>query len=366
MSQLKINRPTLLLDKNKCLANLNFMVQKAKKYNLNFRPHFKTHQSLEIGRWYKQFGINKITVSSLQMAVYFSEDWSDITVAFPVNILEIDTINFLASRIKLNILVESAESILFLKEHLIYPVNFFMKIDSGYHRCGILHNDFDAMDNIFEAADKSEKLTFSGFLAHAGHSYKTGSYEEVIKINKDSNTKMKSLKEKYSAVFPNLILSVGDTPSMSLAENFEGIDEIRPGNFIFYDLFQHQLGSNSMDKIAVAMCCPVVAVHKNAGEIIIYGGSVHFSKDFLIEKNGRMIFGKAVQHNHDGSWSSIIEDVYIKSLSQEHGVISAPTDFIEKIKAGDLLTFLPVHSCLTVSSMKSYQVIGTNEIIKTL
>ena len=90
MNLLKIKSPTLLLDKNKCLTNLNFMVQKAGNYNLSFRPHFKTHQSLEIGRWYKDFGIDKITVSSLQMAVYFAEEWTDITVAFPVNILEID------------------------------------------------------------------------------------------------------------------------------------------------------------------------------------------------------------------------------------------------------------------------------------
>src|SRR5664279_4243936 len=88
---MKITVPTLLVDKQKCLANIKFMSDKAKKNNSTFRPHFKTHQSIEIGNWYKEFGVEKITVSSLRMAEYFTNTgWSDITVAFPVNILEID------------------------------------------------------------------------------------------------------------------------------------------------------------------------------------------------------------------------------------------------------------------------------------
>ena len=88
---LPITSPTLLLDQKKCLANLRRIADKAKRNNVNFRPHFKTHQSKIIGRWFKDFGVNAITTSSLQMAEYFALDgWDDITVAIPVNILEID------------------------------------------------------------------------------------------------------------------------------------------------------------------------------------------------------------------------------------------------------------------------------------
>lgn len=361
----RITKPTLLLDKKKCLDNLDFMVQKTKRLALSFRPHFKTHQSLEIGSWFKNFGIDKITVSSLQMAKYFSTDWKDITVAFPVNILEIDLINELASKIQLNLLVESSDTLLYLKANLNFKVNFFIKIDSGYHRCGIIHDNFDEIDKVLESAGQSKFLSFSGFMAHAGHSYKAQSVEEVKLINRESNAKLVALKKRYSPLYPGLILSIGDTPSLSIAEDFESIDEVRPGNFIFYDLFQNQLGSNSMDKIAVAMTCPVVAVHRHSDEIIIYGGSVHFSKDFISERDAKMNFGKAVAMQNNGSWGSFLEDVYIKSLSQEHGTVSAPSNFIDKVKVGDLLTFLPVHSCLTVSAMKSYYLIDTGEIIQT-
>jgi D-serine deaminase-like pyridoxal phosphate-dependent protein len=44
----KITEPALLFDKRKCLMNIRRMKQKADKNNVQFRPHFKTHQSVEI------------------------------------------------------------------------------------------------------------------------------------------------------------------------------------------------------------------------------------------------------------------------------------------------------------------------------
>ena len=67
-----ITKPTFLIDEIKCKSNINFMAEKAASHNLIFRPHFKTHQSLEIGSWFKEIGVSKITVSSIEMASYFS------------------------------------------------------------------------------------------------------------------------------------------------------------------------------------------------------------------------------------------------------------------------------------------------------
>ena len=111
---MKITQPTLFIDKTKCKENIYRMFSKAKSNKLDFRPHFKTHQSIEIGLWFKEIGVNKITVSSFTMAEYFSSQWDDITVAFPINILEIETINNLAKKITLNICIENIESILFV------------------------------------------------------------------------------------------------------------------------------------------------------------------------------------------------------------------------------------------------------------
>ena len=98
-----ISRPGLILNKEKCTANIKRMVQKAATSGVDFRPHFKTHQSLQVGKWFKDMGVNKITVSSLSMASYFLNDgWNNITVAFPLNLREMDFLDELAGKAEIH------------------------------------------------------------------------------------------------------------------------------------------------------------------------------------------------------------------------------------------------------------------------
>ena len=40
-----------------------------------------------------------------------------------------------------------------------------------------------------------------------------------------------------------VLRSIGSTPTVSALENFGGVDEIRPGNYVFFDAFQAAIGS---------------------------------------------------------------------------------------------------------------------------
>ena len=126
------SKPTLVLDEQKCKANIRKMAAKAEANGVEFRPHFKTHQSLEIGSWFREVGVTKITVSSVDMALYFAQDaWQDITIAFPVNLLEIDPINQLAEQLNLTILLEDSTTAQRLDGLLSAKVNVFIKINIG-------------------------------------------------------------------------------------------------------------------------------------------------------------------------------------------------------------------------------------------
>jgi D-serine deaminase-like pyridoxal phosphate-dependent protein len=360
--EIVLTKPTLFIDKDKCLENINNMFSKAEENNLELRPHFKTHQSLEIGSWYKEIGVKKITVSSVSMAEYFSTQWNDVTIAFPTNILEIDPINKLAEKITLNLSVENVESILFLSKNLESKINVFLKIDVGYHRTGINPEDYDLLNAILAIIDSSVLLNFIGFLGHAGHTYQCRSRKAVIQVHNSSLGIMAKLKKNYITQYPNLIISLGDTPSCSIADDFSGVDEIRPGNFVFYDLTQNKIGSNAISQIAVAMACPIVAIHKDRSEIVVYGGGVHLSKDRLEDKEA-VIFGRVVRKT-ENAWGDIIPNMYVKSLSQEHGIISMPNNEIDNYKIGDHLMILPVHSCMTGNLMKSYTTLGGKNILR--
>ena len=360
--RIMITKPTLFIDKKKCKENINNMFSKAKTNNLELRPHFKTHQSLEIGAWFKKVGVNKITVSSVSMAEYFSTQWNDITIAFPTNVLEIEPINKLAKKITLNLSIENEESISFLSKHLKYKINVFLKIDVGYHRTGIDPTNFNLINTILYKIDTNPLMSFIGFLGHAGHTYQCRTHDAIREIHAKSLSIMAKLKDVYIAKYPNLIISLGDTPSCSVADNFSGVDEIRPGNFVFYDLTQNLIGSNSISQIAVALACPIVALHKDRSEIVVYGGGVHLSKDRLNDKEG-LIFGRVAEKTKNG-WGNLIPNTYVKSLSQEHGIISVPIDDIDNYKIGDYLMILPVHSCLTGNLMKSYTTLDGQEIFR--
>jgi D-serine deaminase-like pyridoxal phosphate-dependent protein len=359
---MKITKPTLLLDKAKCFINIKTMAEKAKKYNLLLRPHFKTHQSIEIGKWFRDFGINSITVASVSMAEYFAQNsWKNITIAFPFNKLEIDEINELASSIELNLLILSVESIDFLKKNLKHKVGIFIKIDTGYHRTGILPENTDILDEILTGILNSKLIEFKGFLTHSGHTYKAGSIDKITAIHNDCLQKMQKLKLHYFKTFPNLVISIGDTPSCSLMDNFDGVDEIRPGNFVFYDVMQKYLGSCSFEQIAVAVACPVVAKYKERNELIIYGGAIHFSKEYILNEEGEKLFGLMVQFGNKG-WSSPLEGMHVSSISQEHGIIKTSDEHFDKFRVGDIVGILPVHACLTANLMGSYLTFA-NEVI---
>lgn len=151
-------------------------------------------------------------------------------------------------------------------------------------------------------------------------------------------------------------ISIGDTPTCSLVDTLTGIDEIRPGNFIFYDLMQVQIGACQVDDISVAVACPVVAIYPERHCIAIYGGAVHLSKEVLIGENGRMEYGRIALPT-ETSWEILHDDSYVYSLSQEHGLIHASDALLQQVKIGDLLCILPVHSCLTANLLKAYQIL---------
>lgn len=348
-----IRVPTLFLDPVRCKKNIAKMAAKARRNNVAFRPHVKTHQSLAVARWLKEEGVAKITVSSLKMAAYFAQEWDDITVAFPTNILEIETINSLASKIQLNLCVENVEVLEFLKNHLKAPVGIFLKMDIGYNRTGIAVDRFSLIDQLLSQMDQTPMLQFKGFLGHAGHSYQCRSKEAIEAVHQTSKEKFLILKSHYQEQYPELTLSYGDTPSCSVSEDFTGIDEIRPGNFIFYDLTQNIIGSNELDEIAVAMACPVVAMHPDRNEIVIYGGGVHLSKDRIEDPETGVIFGRIAEKKGSG-WGACIPNMHLKSLSQEHGIVSVPKETMRDYAIGDLLWVLPVHSCMAADLMKEF------------
>ena len=350
-----IEKPTILLDERKAKRNIATMAEKARRSGVRFRPHFKTHRSAGIGEWFRDAGVQAITVSSVDMARYFAQHgWKDITIAFPINLRQMESADRLAGDIRLGVLVESVEVVEALGQGLHHGANAWIKVDVGYGRTGIDWQQSGPLVEVAAAVARAPHLSLSGLLAHAGHSYHAASRQELHAIFRDSASRIRAARSTLeSAGFAGLEVSVGDTPTCSVVDDFGRVDEVRPGNFVFYDLKQVKIGSCSEQQIAVAVACPVVAKHPERNEIVLYGGAVHLSKDSLAMEDGRQVFGRLALWQGNG-WGPSVPDTYVSSLSQEHGIVRTTPEFMAQVAVGDLVIVLPMHSCLLAYLLRDY------------
>lgn len=357
----RVVKPTLLLDRDRAQANIETMVGKAAANGIRFRPHFKTHQSAEIGEWFRAVGVDAITVSSLSMANYFADHgWTDITIAFPVNLREIEQIDALAARVDLHLLADAPLAIDFLVARLTHPVNLWIEVDAGYRRSGVAWNDAQTLDALAASFSRTGRLRLRGVLAHAGDTYGARSLAEVQAIYEATVARMSRARDQLQAAagVDGLEISIGDTPACSMLASLPGVDEMRPGNFIFYDLMQLRIGACAETDIAVAVACPVVAKYPARREFVLYGGAIHLSKEALARPDGGSDFGHVALLDEHG-WGPALPGVHLRSLSQEHGIVAVEPDRWEEVdgsvEIGDLVAVLPVHSCLTANLLREYR-----------
>lgn len=360
-----LDQPTVLLDPAKAKTNIHRMVHKMKNAGVRFRPHFKTHQSAEIGTWFQNEGVDCITVSSVDMAYYFAEHgWDDITIATPVNPRQLSRIDELAKGITLHILVDTPEVLPLIANTISTPIQVWVKIDVGFHRVGIPMHDLDAIEHLVLAIQEIPVLHFEGLLAYAGQTYAAHGIDAVKTIFEQSVQGLLTIKQHLHQLgVEGVAVSMGDTPSGSLLDNFTGVDEMRHGNFVFYDLMQWQMGTCSDWDIAVAVACPVLGKYPKDNRIAIYGGCVHLSKDSLVDAQGKTIFGYVGQREED-RWGAVVSEAPVVSLSQEIGLLQVTDPWFSRIHIGDILLILPIHSCLTCNLFPAYHTLEGQVISK--
>ena len=304
------------------------------------------------------------------MAAYFAgHGWQDITIAFPANVREIETINRLAAEIRLNLLIESTQTAQILEKSLAHPVAVWIEVDAGSGRSGVPWTAGGDLHQLASLLAESRMMKLHGLLTHAGNTYAARSLASVAAIHQETVTRMQRLRNwLMEHGFLGLELSFGDTPACSMLDDWGDVDEARPGHFVFYDLTQMEIGSCTAADVGFVVACPVVALHEERREMVLYGGAVHLSKDVLLRADGAASYGAVValcDPGPDGGWGDPLPGVWLRSLSQEHGVVQATAEGWQAIahhRVGDLVGVLPVHSCLTADLLQEYVTLEGEQI----
>lgn len=372
LQQLGFTRPGILVNEAQAKANIRAMADKAKRAGAIFRPHFKTHQSADVGQWFADEGVQCITVSSVEMAEYFADHgWHDITIAFLLNPLEWPRIEPLARKLetsggRLGLTVDSLAAAAFVASRLDVRVQIWIKVDAGYGRTGVHWQDAETIKLIADQLKATHGI--AGLLTHSGDSYHAASGKEILDIWNRTRERLEDIVHQLE--MPQLIISVGDTPGCRSVNDLSGVQEIRPGNFIFFDLMQWSQGVCETHELATAAVCPVVGLYPKRGHIVVHGGAVHLSRECLTDDRGTMVFGYlgTMTSNSDGSTSQqVLKHFPMTSLSQEHGVIEITDNnlgIFENLELGDLVLIWPVHSCLTCDLSREYKTISSSILKK--
>jgi len=359
-----IKTPSLLLDVERVRHNAAKMSSRMKAFETNLRPHIKTHKCVEVARIQTEGHSGGITVSTLAEArAFLSNGFRDITYAVPIEhrkFAEACEISKMCERFA--VITDNTEVPKALNEaarNAGIKLDVFLKVDCGYHRCGVEPNTKEAHEIPRSIADSSN-LNFAGILTHAGHSYNAHSKEEVFEIAQRERDVMKGFAEdlfEHGVQVP--VVSVGSTPTMVSVDNLGGINEARPGNYIFFDAFQATLGSCAFEDCALTVLSAVVHHDRTRKKIILDAGAIALSKDRgAVQLDSNCGYGRVL--DLDGNDLGL----FVSSLSQEHGVIYVEDEEVfNRLTVGSRVRVLANHSCLTAAQYTHYNVIEGESIV---
>lgn len=359
-----IRTPSLILDFGRMKRNAERMTARAKNLNVALRPHVKTHRSLEIAKLQTTGNAGGIMVSTLSEAHFFAKNgFSDITYGVPIERGKFAEAIAISKAIeRFAVLTDDAETVELLNKtakHEDAKLDVFVKIDVGYHRCGIEPHTAEAFEIPCKITDSSN-LNFAGILTHAGHSYHAGSPEKLLEVARAERDLMRRLTEELREKGLNVpAVSIGSTPTMSAIDNLEGITEFRCGNYIFYDAFQATLGSCSFSDCALTVLAAVVHRDSVRRKIVVDAGAIALSKDRgAVEFDANCGYGRV----YDLAGNDL--NLRVESLSQEHGEIHvSDAQIFDSLKVGSRVRILVNHSCLTAAQHSHYHVLDDGKIV---
>jgi D-serine deaminase-like pyridoxal phosphate-dependent protein len=359
-----LKTPSLILDVERVRRNAARVCEIAGRNNARLRPHIKTHKCVEVARIQTAGLDGALTVSTLAEAEAFTRHgFSDFTYAVPIEPGKFaEAIDLIRRGVRLNLITDSAEIPELLDNAARTAgmrIPLFLKVDCGSHRCGVEPQTKEAVEIPRLIAD-SPNLDFAGILTHAGHAYDAHSKIEVAAVASSERDLMIELAERlrHESIEVQTI-SIGSTPTIQHVDHLQGIDEIRPGNYIFFDAFQATLGSCSFADCALTVLGAVIHRDHGRKKVVIDAGAIALSKDRgAVGIDGRCGYGRVL--DLDGNDLNI----RIESLSQEHGVCEVSDDAtFESLKIGSRVRVLANHSCLTAAQHSHYQVFEHGRIV---
>lgn len=354
-----LQTPCLVLDKLVLERNLKRMSEKMRRLGVALRPHLKTAKSADVARLAVAGEAGGITVSTLAEAEYFADHgFRDILVAASQPPQKLDRAASLIERgVTLTLVTDDIDAARAIAQHG-GGFRTLVELDSGDRRAGI-----DAASPSLVDIARILDAKFSGVMTHAGHSYGCRDVQCIKDVALTERATVVSAAERLrSEGIKCGVVSVGSTPTMTHAENLDGVTEARPGVYMFQDLFQAEIGSCSREDIAVTVLASIIGRNESENRFLIDAGALALSKDRSTQSTPHDA-GYGAVWNIDGE--ATFGDCTVQRAYQEHGVAASSVFLdLEQLPVGRRVRVAPNHSCITAAAHDRYYVVeGGREVV---
>ncbi len=359
-----LSTPCLILEEKALDRNLTRMSQRALDGGVDLRPHCKTAKCIEVAQRATAPHSGAIAVATLKEAEYFAaHGFTDILYTVNIEPSKLPRVSKLQEQgVRMSAVLDSvagAQLLASAQDCLAQPLELFLEMDSGTHRTGFAPGDGEVLEAA-RLVHGAPKLTLRGTLAFGGKGYIADAIED---------TRIAAEAERISAVDAAVriraggwkcpTVSIGSTPTRTFGTSLEGVNEIRPGVYVFMDLMQVKLKVCDYTDIAVTVLARVIAHNHRENRAYIDAGALALSNDPGI----RPPSGPYAPYGllRDQETGSPIEGLGVFNVNQEHGFVQCadgdrPFPF-DDFPLGTLVRVFPNHVCHTIGSHDRYHVI---------
>ena len=336
----ELDTPAVLVDLEALERNLAEMAARAARAGVRLRPHAKTHKTTWIAREQIRHGAAGLTLAKLGEAEVMADAGiDDILVAYPiVGEAKLARLRQLATRVRVIVALDdvaTAANLAAVGRSLPRPLEVYVEVDSGLHRCGRPPGSESA--ELAERVARLPGLRLLGLMTHAGHASRVPDVEGRRAVALEE---ARALVETAALLADRGIeveeLSVGSTPTAAhVAEvraTYPRITEIRPGTYVFYDANQVALGTASVADCALRVLVTIVS-RPAPDRAVADAGTKTLAADLGIAGGFGLVRGHP--------------EVRVEALTEEHAVIRIPPETPGRI--GDRIEIVPNHACIVPS-----------------
>jgi D-serine deaminase-like pyridoxal phosphate-dependent protein len=329
--------PAALVDLDRMAANLDRMADYAAGHRLALRPHVKTHKSPELAAEQVRRGAAGLTVAQLHEAQVMSAVSDDILLAHPpVGAPKLARLAALAAAARLTVALDSPEALAGVAataQRAGRELGVLVELDVGMGRVGL--PDAAAARALCRRAAGTHGVRWRGVLFYPGHIRQHVADQDAAigGVNGVLQRCLRALRD--DGLEPELV-SAGSTPAAWASHRFEGVNEIRPGTYIFNDRTTALIGACAWQDCAYTVLATVVSTAV-PGQAVVDAGS-------------KALFREELPGAAGSGYGALLDrpEVVVKGMSEEHGLLDL-RDTSWRPRVGDRVRIVPNHVCVSVN-----------------